>query len=206
MLVQGKTGLRLIKENINMLIAITGGVGSGKTAVMEIIKSFGANVISADEINSDIMQREEYIHNIDKMFKGVVHNGIIDRLELGKKVFYDAEAIKKLNDLAHPIITEEIKKRIKNMDGAIFVEAPLLVESNMQDMFDKVWLVKASNELRIKRMLARDSISEEYAKRIMASQVTDKIRLKYATDTIENSGDENALYNRVEELYKSLYD
>lgn len=189
-----------------MLIAITGGVGSGKSAVIEIIKSFGANVLCADEINSDIMLREEYIQSIKKMFKGVVQDGEINRLELGKKVFYDSDAMKKLNELAHPIIIAEIQKRIKKMEGAIFVEAPLLIETNMQDMFDKVWLVKASNELRIKRMLARDSVSEEYAKKIMASQVNDKIRLKYATDVIENSGDENTLYNRVEELYKSLYD
>jgi dephospho-CoA kinase len=189
-----------------MLIAITGGVGSGKSAVMEIIKSFDANVLSADEINDELMKNEEYIKKIDKLFKGVVKDGVIDRIELGKRVFYDANAMKKLNDLAHPIIIEETKKRIKNMSGAIFVEVPLLVESKMQDMFDKIWLVKASNELRIKRILMRDAISEEYAKKIMSSQVTDKIRMQYATDIIENNGDENELYNRVEELYKSLYD
>ena len=114
--------------------------------------------------------------------------------------------MKKLNDLAHPLIIAETKKRIAKMDGAIFVEVPLLVESNMQDMFGRIWLVKASRELRLKRMLLRDTISEEYAKRIMASQATDKIRMKYATDVIENSGDENQLYNRVHELYHSLYE
>lgn len=189
-----------------MLIAVTGGVGSGKTAVIEILKSFGANILCADEINKDIMKKPEYIQRIDKLFKGVVKDGVIDRLALGKKVFYDAKAIKKLNDLAHPEITEEIMKRVKKIDGAVFIEVPLLVESNMQDMFDKIWLVKAGKELRLKRMLIRDSISEEYAKRIMASQVTDKIREKYATDVIENNGDENVLYDRVEALYKSLYD
>lgn len=189
-----------------MLIAITGGVGSGKTAVMEILQSFGANTISADDINKDIMQRPEYIKKIGKHFKGVVKDGQIDRISLGKKVFYDAKAMKKLNDIAHPEIIEEIKKRVKKMTGAIFIEVPLLVETNMQDMFDKIWLVVASKELRINRILMRDLISEEYAKRIMASQVTDRIRKKYATDIIENNGNENALYNRVEYLYKSLYD
>ncbi|MFW5780251.1 MAG: dephospho-CoA kinase [Bacillota bacterium] len=187
-----------------MLIAITGGVGSGKSTVMEILKSFGANVISADEVNNEILKDPEYIKKIDKLFKGVVKDGEVDRVALGKKVFYDEKAMKKLNDLAHPTIIKETKKRIEQMDGAIFVEVPLLVESNMQDMFDKIWLVKASRELRLKRMLMRDYISEEYAKRIMASQATDKIRMKYATDIIVNSGDENDLYNRVEELYKNL--
>lgn len=189
-----------------MLIAVTGGVGSGKTAVIEILNSFGANILCADEINKDIMKKPEYIKKIDKLFKGVVVDGVIDRIALAKKVFYDARAMKKLNDLAHPEIADEIMKRVKKMSGAVFIEVPLLVESNMQDMFDKIWLVKAGKELRLKRLLMRDSISEEYAKRIMASQVTDKIRLKYATDVIENNGNEINLYNRVEELYKSLYD
>lgn len=189
-----------------MLIAVTGGVGSGKTAVMEILKSFGANILSADDINRDIMQREEYIKKIDKLFKGVVKDGVIDRVALGKQVFYDTKALQKLNDLAHPAIAEEITKRVKKMDGAVFIEVPLLVESNMQDMFDKIWLVKAGKELRLKRILIRDSMTEEYAKRIMASQVADKIRMEYATDIIENNGDDNTLYNRVEELYKSLYE
>lgn len=189
-----------------MLIAVTGGVGSGKTAVMEILKSFGANIISADEINRDIMTRPDYIEKIDKLFKGVVKNGVIDRVEIGKKVFYDAKAMEKLNEVAHPEIIEEITKRVKKIKGTVFIEVPLLVETNMQDMFDKIWLVKAGKELRLKRILMRDSISEEYAKRIMASQVTDKIREKYATDIIENNGDEIALYHRVEELYKSLYE
>ena len=189
-----------------MLIAITGGVGSGKSAVMEILKSFGANVLSADEVNDEIIKDPEYIEKISKLFDGVVKDGRIDRVALGKKVFYDEKAMKKLNDLAHPLIIAETKKRIAKMDGAIFVEVPLLVESNMQDMFDRIWLVKASRELRLKRMLLRDTISEEYAKRIMAIQATDKIRMKYATDVIENSGDENQLYNRVHELYQSLYE
>ena len=92
-----------------MLIAITGGVGSGKSAVMEILKSFGANVLSADEVNDEIIKDPEYIEKISKLFDGVVKDGRIDRVALGKKVFYDEKAMKKLNDLAHPLIIAETK-------------------------------------------------------------------------------------------------
>lgn len=189
-----------------MIIAITGGVGSGKTAVMEIIKSFGANILNADDINRDIMQNPQYIEKISKAFKGVVKDGQIDRVELGKKVFYDTNAMKKLNDMAHPVIIKEINKRVEEMNGIVFIEIPLLVETNMQSQFEKIWLVRASKELRLKRILMRDLVSEDYARRIMASQATDKIREKFATDIIDNDGDENTLYSRVEELYKGLYE
>lgn len=189
-----------------MVIAITGGIGSGKSKVIEILETFGANVLSADQINHEIMKIPEYIQKISKNFKGVVKDGEIDRVELGKQVFSDSKLMKKLNDIAHPEIREEITKRIKAIDGTVFVEIPLLVESNMQDNFDRIWLVRASNELRLKRITKRNLLSEEYAKKIMSSQANDKIRKEYATDIIENNGDEIELANRVEQLYKGLYE
>lgn len=187
-----------------MLIAVTGGIGSGKTAVLEIINSFGGNILSADEINSELLTKDFYIERICKLFPGVVNDNVVDRIALGKKVFYDPNAMQKLNDLAHPYIIAQLMEKAKAIPGRIFVEVPLLIESNMQDKFEKIWLVKASKELRMKRILMRDLVSEDYAKRIMAMQATDKIREMYATDIIINNGDSDELYSQVKTLYDSL--
>ncbi len=188
-----------------MIIAITGGIGSGKSTVLDILKTFGANVLSADEINHEIMKSPEYIKKIAKNFKGVVKDDAIDRVALGKIIFSDSKQMRKLNDIAHPEIRAEITRRLNEINDTVFVEIPLLVESNMQDSFDRIWLVRASKELRLKRITKRDLLSQEYAQKIMSSQANDKIRREYATDIIENNGDELELTQQVKQLYQGLY-
>jgi len=90
------------------------------------------------------------------------------------------------------------------MGGMVFVEVPLLTETNMQDKFEKIWLVKASKELRMKRILMRDMVSEDFAKRIMAMQATDKIREQFASDVIINNGDTQELEEQVKVLFNNL--
>ncbi|MGI6213325.1 MAG: dephospho-CoA kinase [Christensenellales bacterium] len=187
-----------------MLIAITGGIGSGKSTVLQMVASLGGNIINADEINKELMGQDFYIEKIRALFPDAVREGTIDKAKLADTVFFDREAMRKLNELAHPLINERILQRAKEAQGMVFVEVPLLIESNMQKQFDKVWLVKADMQLRLERIQSRSKISESMAKRIMSLQEQDTTREKYATDIIINDGDNENLFNQVKELYSNL--
>ncbi len=187
-----------------MLIAITGGIGCGKSFVCNYIRELGGHVMSADSINSELLERPSYISRIEKLFPDCVTDGAVDRVKLGKRIFYNSTDMRKLNELAHPIIIEEIKKRASEIEGTVFVEVPLLVESKSAEMFDKIWLVRAGRQLRVQRIVMRDLVSEEYAKRVMAAQANDEIRLKYATSVIVNEGNDEVLQAQVKRLYNQV--
>lgn len=187
-----------------MLIAITGGIGCGKSFVCNYIRELGGQVLSADSINSELLEEPSYIARIKKLFPDCVTDGKVDRVALGKRIFYNSSDMRKLNELAHPLILAEIRKRANEMSGTVFVEVPLLVESKSAGMFDKIWLVRAGSKLRMQRIIMRDLVSEEYAKRVMASQSNDELRLKYATSVIENEGNDEALKAQVKRLYNQI--
>lgn len=187
-----------------MLVAITGGIGSGKTTVLQMIASLGGNIINADEINKQLLSQEFYIEKIREAFPDAIEGGIINKEKLAKKVFYDKKALQRLNKIAHPIINEQIMRKACTLEGIIYVEVPLLVESNMQKHFDRIWLVKASKSLRFNRIQARSGIDKCLARRIMSTQESDRKREKYATDIIINNGDNHLLFRRVKELYNNL--
>ncbi len=152
-----------MKNKLNKLkIAITGGIGSGKSQAVKFLKALGFSVFSCDEIYKNVILSREYIERVKKMFPEGVVNGQIDRKILAEIVFNDAQRRQTLNNIAHPLIMEKL---FKSMDGAptnlVFAEVPLLFEGNYQELFDFVIVIERDTAKRIESIKIRDGLSEE---------------------------------------------
>ena len=117
------------------MIAITGSIGTGKSTVSNIIKSMGFNVIDCDKIVHHLYEQRDIILQVKELFPNVVINNNINRKELGRIIFNDKLAKKKLEELIHPFVRKELEQ-VK--DKLVFVEVPLLFESKMEDIFIKI--------------------------------------------------------------------
>jgi len=191
-------------------IGITGGIGSGKSAVTNLLRETGYYVIDADEVSREaampgepaiLRLREEFGDDI--FFK----DGVLDRQELARVIFSDPNALGKVNDIFHGDIIERIEKRIKILewDGVnpVFIAAPLLFETGADRIADEIWLVTADEETRLKRVMDRDGLSaEEVRSRIESQMPEDEKRLK-ADIVIENDGTFEKLCKEVELLLKT---
>ena len=179
-----------------MRIAITGGIGSGKSSVLKMLKDFGYKVLSCDEVNSRLLIDSDYIAKIKAYFPEVVNNNIIDRKKLANIVFSDHTKLELLNSIAHTAIRNIISNNI-DQNQINFIEVPLLFESNMQSDFDKVLLVTASKATRIARVKIRDGRSESEINAIIDNQIKeyDNQKVDYI---ITNDGDMNNLKKEVE--------
>ena len=137
-------------------IAITGGIGSGKSSVAKIIREQGFPVFSCDEINKQLLTQEEYIRHIKKRFPDVVQEGKIITSRLAQIVFSNETALKELNSIAHPFIMNELKRQIDTQNGLVFAEVPLLFECGYENLFHKIIVVYREKEQRILSVMQRD--------------------------------------------------
>ncbi|MBQ8657640.1 MAG: dephospho-CoA kinase [Clostridia bacterium] len=191
-----------------MKIAITGGIGSGKSLVGEIIKEKGYPVFSCDEIYNELIKEKEYIEKLKRLFPITVKGGKIDKKALSDTVFSDDAALAKLNQLAHPMIMERLHKQMHNVDSQkVFAEVPLLFEGNYQSEFDKVIVVTRPLSDRIKAVCLRDGVSEREVENRMAKQYDydqslDELIENYII--LKNCGDISALRVAVEECLLTL--
>lgn len=185
------------------VVAITGGIGSGKSTVLKIIKDLGGKTASADDFNKHLLTDREYLEGLEKLFPTAFIEGNLDRKVLRNLVFSDSEKLKILNDYAHSAIWGKIEERIALNDENLYVEIPLLSgEDSHIGLFDKIWVTISSSS--IQRAAVRDNVSEESITSIAANQIFDDERIKIATDIIINDGEFSELKKRVEELYFSL--
>ena len=183
-----------------MKIAVTGGIASGKSEVMQLLRDMGKTTVDADKINAKLLDSKPYIDKIRTLFPQTVTAGKVNKKALSEIVFNNPDKLAELNVVAHPAIINILN----NIKGDIFAEVPLLVESGMQHCFDKVVVVTAPLETRLDRVKARDGIEKEFAMKIVSSQATDEQRLKHADYVIDNSGGEDALKKQVEKLVSDL--
>ena len=187
-----------------MILGITGSFGSGKTTVADIFKKYGFEVINADELYHDIYGKDEKLKiKIKKEF------GTLDRNKIKKIVFNDYKRLKKLNGITHPIIIKSIKKEIEaikkyNKDARIIVDVPLLFEAKMQNMFDKIIVVKCNEKAQIKRLLKKGKHLEEEIKHIIKSQMPIEEKIEYADFVVDNSKTLEKTKNRIEAIIKNI--
>lgn len=145
-------------------IAITGGIGSGKSLVLECIKELGYPVFSCDMIYKELLQTPKFARKIAELFPSCVKNNEIDRKELGNIVFNNKEQLETLNKLSHPVIMETLYERMDKCGNKIaFAEVPLLFEGGFEKDFHETIFVKRDIEERIKAIILRDKINEESA-------------------------------------------
>lgn len=183
-----------------MKVAITGGIGVGKSEVMRIIKSLGYKTVSADEINARLLLCSDYIAKIQIAFPTAIVDGKINKDILRKIIFNDYDKRMLLNSIAHPIINAEILKAGDN----VFVEVPLLFETGMQNLFDKIIVITAPYDMRVSRLFDRSGIDKQLADKMIASQLSDSERVKYADYVIENKASLDELRGTVQKVVSYL--
>ncbi|MDR2091186.1 MAG: dephospho-CoA kinase [Clostridiales bacterium] len=187
-----------------MLIAITGGIGSGKSEVLKIISGY-ARTLSADEINAELFYNTSYINRLRAEFPEAYREGKIDKKILSDIIFSDKKRRDSLNALAHPLIFQNIEKRAKELGGDVFVEVPLLTEIGSKKMFDRVWLVVSDVNLKVERLKNTRKMTEKDIFSVMNAQCGDDERIKIADEIIRNNGKPEELRDTVIGLYRELH-
>lgn len=185
-----------------MKVAVTGGIGAGKSEFMSAVKELGIRTYSADEINAELLRDKGYIEKLSAAFPLVVKDGKVDKAALREEVFSNAKKRKTLNALAHP----EIRRKIEEITGDAVVEVPLLFESGMTDLFDRVIVVTAGEDVRINRIVSTRNISKDLAKNIIKNQTTDDERIKRADYVAINDGTRKDLYEQAKNIIKRIFE
>ena len=143
-------------------IAVTGGIGSGKSCVLRIVEKLGYPVYSCDEIYKELLKNPEFLAKINQNFESVVEDGKLNRQKLSKIVFEDKKERERLDKITHPeIITLALQKADAN--SLSFIEVPLLFEGHFEGLFDGVLIVLRERDERIKSIVERDKITKDEA-------------------------------------------
>lgn len=195
-----------------MLIGLTGGIASGKNLVANYFREFGAYIIDADEISRYITKPDMSAYNdiVREFGSGILNSdGTIDRKKLGDIVFNNTDLLKKLNQITHPKIIAEEKRRIKEIqskkpDAVIVVNAALLIESGHYKEMDKVIVVYADEDMQIKRFAQRDGLTEEEAKIRIACQMPLKEKTNFADFVIDNMQDIEKTKTEVKRVFEKI--
>ena len=191
------------------VIGLTGGIGTGKTQVSDILASLGATIINADQVGHEAyLPNTRTWHEVVAAFgRGVLsESGEIDRGKLGGVVFSDPDALKRLNSITHPRIFEMIRERIDSLggDGAglVVVEAALLIEANWTPLVDQVWVVTSEESDVVARLVSRNNLSEDSIRARIASQMPQAERVTHAHVIINNDGGLSQLRSRVQKAWQ----
>ncbi|KAA6186899.1 dephospho-CoA kinase [Thiohalocapsa marina] len=187
-------------------IALTGGIGSGKSTVSALFQALGAVIIDADAISRALTaQHGEALPQIAAAFGAhlVDANGTLDRIALRQLVFADAQARQRLEAILHPRISAEIRRRVAAVTGPyVIVDIPLLFETGQADLADRILVVDLSEQQQVERVQARSGLDPQEIRRIMDTQVSRSERLRGADDIIDNSGDKVALPAQIQQLHQ----
>ena len=188
------------------VVGVTGGIGSGKTAVSNLFASFGVPVIDADAAQRVVVQKgKPALAKIAEHFGAsiLLEDGNLNRPALRKIVFSQDHERGWLERLLHPLIFEELQKQLHgaNSEYALLV-SPLLIETGQARLTQRILVIDAPDELRIQRTVARDNNDEAQIRAIMAVQTDRETRLARADDVIVNDGDLTTLKTKVETLHK----
>jgi len=175
------------------VIGVTGGIGAGKSTVLEYIKNnFPVTVLSADDIGKELMEPGQLVYEalVEHYGVSILAGSQIDREKLAKIALATPESVQEINEIEHPIIRQEIQLRIMQAPTRIvFLEAALLAEGGLIPLCDEVMVVDAKEEIRIKRLMTGRGYSEEKCKSFMARQRNREDFKLLASVIIENNDD-----------------
>ena len=189
-----------------LTIALTGGIGSGKTSVASIFKGLGVPVIDSDTISKEIILPGKpcFKDIVNEFGEEILTNeGTIDRHKLRDIIFNNDKARIKLENITHPIIFKNIDIQISLINYPYcLVIIPLLIETKSVKYFDKILLVDTHKNIQFERVSKRDSMSPTLLRKIIKIQATRSERLKYADDVIENNNEIEGLNEYINILHK----
>ncbi|MEE8058629.1 MAG: dephospho-CoA kinase [Pseudomonadales bacterium] len=188
------------------VVGLTGGIGSGKTAVSDRFKALGVDIVDADIAARVIVEPgTAALKKIAEHFGNAIllADDSLDRATLRKKIFNDADEKQWLESLLHPLIAKEILRRLNVAQSAYaIVVSPLLIESQQDVICDRVLVIDVPEHVQVERTIKRDSNDEAQVKRIMASQASQQQRLDKADDVIDNTQGLQELVHRVDRLHE----
>lgn len=172
-----------------MIIGITGGTGSGKSTLLHLIQQYGGVVLDCDAIYHNLLQRDtELLTNIAKCFPGTVLDGVLDRKKLGSIVFNDETALQELNHITHAAVKRDVLHQLASKPALAAIDAIGLFEGELDHLCDVTVAITAPVPERIRRIMERDGITEEYAKNRIASQHCDQWFTTKCDYTLANDG------------------
>ena len=187
-------------------IGLTGGIGSGKSAVASLLMTRGIPIIDTDEIAHRLTEPgqpafDEIVRNFGQDILDA--NRRIDRDKLRERVFENAGERQRLEAILHPRIREMVREKLEALHAPYCIlVVPLLIESGFIDLVDRVLVVDASEGVQIQRTVARSGLTEPEIRKIIAAQVSRAQRLQKADDVIDNNGDRKHLETEVERLHQ----
>ena len=190
------------------IIGITGGSGSGKGALSDLLKGKGALILDADKIYKALIKPNmPLLLEIEKTFgkEVIMENGELNRKALAKIVFNDESELHKLDAITHKYIIAEMENRIRNCtETLIVIDAPTLFESGLNSICDKTIGVLADKNIRIERIKMRDCLSEDEAKMRIFAQKEDEFYIENCDFTVNNNGSLEELELSAKELIKEV--
>lgn len=180
--------------------AITGNIASGKTQVENILKDIGYKVFDADKIAHNILYSTDKVKEEFKEYD-ILEHGEISRKKLGNIVFNDSALRNRLEAIIHPLVKQEIKRLFKEYQNEkyVFISIPLLFESKMEDLFDKIILIYCDDDLRLKRLIKRNNLTEEEALTRMNSQICQQEKTNRSDYILKNE-------STIDDLKQQLID
>jgi len=195
-----------------IVAGLTGGIGSGKSTVSRFFQEMGAEIIDADEIAHWTIRRGSPVHRrVVERFGTQILNpeGEIDRKRLGRIVFDDPAARQELNQMIHPLVFEEARRRVADIrkrspDAVVIFDVPLLIESGALREVDSVIVVWVDRETQIRRLVERDRFTEKEARKRLDAQLPLAEKLALANHVVDTSRPLPEVRSQVERIFGDL--
>lgn len=187
------------------VVALSGGIASGKTTVTNLFAQLGVPIIDADLIARQVVGKgsialEQIAQHFGKQI--LLTTGELDRSKLRNIIFNNAQERIWLNNYLHPLIADETQRQIaKQQSPYIIWSVPLLIENNLHNYADRILIIDTDYQTQLERLQKRDNIDENLAKNMLSSQKSNKERVSFADDIIVNNGQLSALSSQVEQLH-----
>ena len=191
------------------VLGLTGGIGTGKSQVGDILSGLGASVIDADTLGHKVYEPDTdgWTEIVKAFGKDILTSTReVDRKKLGGVVFSDPRALERLNAIMHPriygLIEDEIGRLEKSGQEVAVVEAALLIEAGWTPLVDEIWVTTSAEEIVVNRLQKRNGLTEEAARARISSQMPQEERKRHAVEVIDNSASLSELKNRVQQLWE----
>lgn len=192
-----------------IVVGLTGGIGTGKSTISQTLAGLGAQVINADLVGHQayLPHQNVWQEMVDTFGRGILgDNDEVDRRKLGEIVFSNPDAMKQLNGIVHPWMYRRMEQMIKEHrdSGAsvVVLEAAILIEANWTPLVDQVWVVVATEDEVVRRLLTRNNLTEEQIRARIASQMSSDERRKHAQVVV----DTNCTLEEVKEQVRRLWE
>lgn len=197
-----------------LTLGLTGGIACGKSEIAKILSSKGAIIIDLDHVARKVVEPGTEVWSNILSFFGqdvLLQDGTLNRRKLGEIIFSDAQKRKKLNDITHSTIIQQVQldkeeffSETENRDKVLVIMAPLLIEAGMYNMVDEVIVVYCDEKTQKERLMKRDNIDEQEAERRIRAQMPWKEKIRCAHHVIDNSGSLGNTKKKVDELWDAI--